>query len=82
MEWLEQLVGILQKGGPWTVTAICMLITRHFYLELRTAHASFAKEKQELNDRLIEMTVKQVEVLTISNENQKHLIDAVKLLEG
>lgn len=82
MEWLEQLVALLQKGGPWTVTAVLMLVTRHFYLELRQAHTAFAKEKQDLNDRLIQMTAKQVEVLTISNENQKHLIDAVKLLEG
>jgi hypothetical protein len=82
MEWLEQLVELLQKGGPWTITAICMLITRHFYQELRVTQVAAAKEKQELNDRLIQMTVKQVEVLTISNENQKHLIEAVKLLEG
>ena len=82
MEWFEQLVELLQKGGPWTVTAICMLITRHFYLELGLKATAFAKEKQELNDRLIEMTAKQVEVLTISNENQRHLIEAVKLLEG
>lgn len=81
MEWLEQLVILLQKGGPWTVMAICMLITRHFYLELRQTHAAFAKEKQDLNDRLIAMTKQQVEVLTISNENQKHLIEALNQLE-
>jgi hypothetical protein len=82
MEFLAQLVDLLQKGGPWTITAVCMLVTRHFYLELRAAQAAAAAEKQALNDRLINMTAKQVEVLTISNENQKHLIEAVKLLEG
>ena len=82
MEWLAQLVELLQKGGPWTLTGICMLITRHFYMELRTSQAAAAKEKQILNDRLIEMTAKQVEVLTVSNENQKNLIEAVRLLEG
>ena len=82
MEWLEQLVALLEKGGPWTITGVCMFITRHFYMELRSTQAAAAVEKQELNNRIIEMTVKQVEVLTISNENQKHLIEAVKLLEG
>lgn len=81
MEFLAQLVDLLQRGGPWTVTAICMLITSHLYKELRANQATSAKEKQELNDRLISMTIKQVEVLTISNENQKQLIAAVKLLE-
>lgn len=82
MDFLGQLVDLLQKGGPWTITAICMVVTRHFYSEMRANQRESAKEKQDLNDRLIAMTVKQVEVLTISNENQKHLIEAVKLLEG
>lgn len=81
MELIEHLVTLLSKGGPWTVMAICMLITRHLYLELRAAHAAFAREKQELNDRIILMTARQVEVLTISNENQKQLIEALKQLE-
>lgn len=82
MELIGQLVELLQKGGPWTIAVICMFVARHFYNEMRSMSADFAKEKQGLNDRLIEMTAKQVEVLTISNENQKHLIEAVKLLEG
>lgn len=82
MELIGQLVELLQKGGPWTIAVICMFVARHFYNEMRSMQADFAKEKQVLNDRLIEMTAKQVEVLTISNENQKHLIEAVKLLEG
>lgn len=82
MEFLGQLVDLLQKGGPWTITAICMLVTAHFYREMRAFQRESAKEKQELNDRLVAMTIKQVEVLTISNENQKNLIAAVKLLES
>lgn len=82
MDAIEQLVEILQKGGPWTVAAISLAVARHFYTEMRAMQDEFAKEKQLLNDRLIQMTAKQVEVLTISNENQKHLIEAIKLLEG
>lgn len=82
MDIIERLVELLQKGGPWTIAVICMFVARHFYNEMRAMQDSFAKEKQVLNDRLIEMTAKQVEVLTISNENQKHLIEAVRLLEG
>lgn len=81
MEFLAQLVELLQKGGPWTITAVCMLVTAHFYRELRAFQRESAKEKQELNDRLIAMTAKQVEVLTQSNENQRQLIAAVKSLE-
>lgn len=81
MELLEQLVRILERGGPWTVSALCILAAVHFYRELRVAQREGAKEKQDLNDRLIGMTAKQVEVLTLSNENQKQLIAAVKALE-
>lgn len=82
MELIGQLVELLQKGGPWTIAVICMAVARHFYNEMRTMQAEFARDKQVLNDRLIEMTAKQVEVLTISNENQKHLIEAIRVLEG
>ena len=81
MDALTGLVDLLQRGGPWTITAVCMLIVQHLYRELRATQRESAKDKQELNDRLINMTAKQVEVLTISNENQRDLIEAVKLLE-
>lgn len=81
MDFLRELVALLEKGGPWTVTAVCMAVTAHFYRELRAFQKESALEKQQLNDRLISMTIKQVEVLTISNENQRHLIEAIKSLE-
>lgn len=81
MELIAQLVELLQKGGPWTIAVVCMGVARHFYMEMREMQAEFAKEKQELNDRLIAMTAKQVEVLTIVNENQKQLVAAVRALE-
>lgn len=82
MEFVERLVDVLQKGGPWTMVAICMGVSVHLYRQVQSMHRDFSKEKQELNDRLIAMTAKQVEVLTVVNENQKQLVAAVKLLEG
>ena len=81
MSFLTELVDLLQKGGPWTISAICLLVTAQFYREMRAFQKASAEEKQALNDRLILMTVKQVEVLTISNENQKRLIEVVTHLE-
>ena len=82
MEFVERLVDVLQKGGPWTMVAICMGVSVHLYRQVQNMHRDFSKEKQELNDRLIAMTAKQVEVLTVVNENQKQLVAAVRLLEG
>jgi hypothetical protein len=82
MEFVERLVDVLQKGGPWTMAAICMVVSVYLYRQVQDMHRDFSKEKQELNDRLIAMTAKQVEVLTVVNENQKQLVAAVKLLEG
>lgn len=82
MDLLEQLVGLLERGGPWTVAALCIFVSNRFYAEMRAAQATAAAEKQQLNDRLIRMTEQQVAVLTVNNDNQKQLIDAIKLLEG
>lgn len=78
MDLLKELVDLLQKGGPWTFTAISLLVSFHLYRELRTAQKEAAKDKQDLNDRLIKTTEKQTEVLTINNENQRLLIEAIK----
>jgi hypothetical protein len=81
VDLLEQLVHMLERGGPWTVTAVCMLITAHLYRELRTLQRTSGTEKQELNDRLIKMTEKHIEVLTINNENHKQIIQTLRDLE-
>lgn len=78
MELIERLVDVLQKGGPWTITAISLLVSLHLYRELRAAQREAAKDKQDLNDRLISTTKEQTQVLTIANENQRLLIEAVK----
>lgn len=78
MEFLRELVDVLQKGGPWTITAILMVVCAHFYREMRTFQREAAREKQDLNDRLIKTTEEQTEVLTINNTNQRLLIEAIK----
>lgn len=82
MEFIGDLVDVLQRGGPWAVTGISMIVSGYLYREMQALQREYAREKQELNDRLIAMTAKQVEVLTTVNENQKQLVAAVKTLGG
>jgi hypothetical protein len=42
--------------------------------DLKSAEEKHAKDKQELNNRLIAMTEKQVEVLTMVSENQRQQV--------
>lgn len=82
MDFIGDLVDVLQRGGPWAVTGISMFVSGYLYREMQALQREHARDKQELNDRLIAMTAKQVEVLTTVNENQKQLVAAVRILEG
>jgi archaellum component FlaF (FlaF/FlaG flagellin family) len=82
VDFLGDLVDILQRGGPWAVTAVAMVVSGYLYREMQSLQREHAREKQDLNDRIIAMTAKQVEVLTTVNENQKQLVAALRTLEG
>jgi hypothetical protein len=72
VDFLGDLVDILQRGGPWAVTAVAMVVSGYLYREMQSLQREHAREKQDLNDRIIAMTAKQVEVLTTVNENHKN----------
>lgn len=71
----------LQKGGPWVFLAISLFVIKYLYQAREKDQAQHAKEKQELNDRLLSIIKEQTAVITVSNENQKQLIAAVNNLE-
>jgi hypothetical protein len=82
METIAIVTEALKTGGAWSLVAILLLVVRHLYLGKERDYERHSREKQELNDRLISMTVRQVEVLTQNTENQKQLIEAVRLFGG
>lgn len=82
MDTVKELLDLLLKGGPWTVIAVLAWVIKKLYDEKREDAALHAKEKQELNDRLINTVKEQTVVLTSATENSKALIAAVGRLEG
>lgn len=81
MGTVTELADALQKGGPWVFLAIAMFVIRYLYQAREADQALHAREKQELNDRLLTIIKEQTAVITVSNENQKQLISAVNNLE-
>lgn len=81
MEAVVALGDALQKGGPWVFLAIALAVIKYLYQARERDQALHAREKQELNDRLLSIIKEQTAVITVSNENQKQLIAAVNSLE-
>ncbi len=82
MDTVKDLLELLKTGGPWSLVAIFGWVIRYQYLEKKADMTLHAKEKQDLNDRLIATIEKQTVVLTNATENSRALIAAVSRLVG
>lgn len=82
MDFVLTIAEALQKGGPWVFLAIAMVVIKYLYQGREKDQALHAQEKQKLNDRLLDIVKEQTAVITMANENQKQLIEAVNQLEA
>ncbi len=81
MDTLTAVTEALKTGGPWTLLAIALYAIRYLYQAREKDQALHAKEKQDLNDRMLTLIKEQTAVITQANENQRKLIEAVSNLE-
>jgi hypothetical protein len=76
-------VDVLSKSGPWALLVIAGFVIWKLYAAKEEQATSFAKEKQELNDRMLEIAKEQTAVIVSNTENVKKLTQAIRpLLDG
>jgi hypothetical protein len=74
------LVDVLSRSGPWALLVIAGFVIWKLYAAKETQATSFAKEKQELNDRMLEIAKEQTAVIVSNTENVKKLTQAIRPL--
>lgn len=80
MSEFANLVEVLSKSGPWALLAIAGYVIWKLYWAKEDAAASFSKEKQELNDRMLAIVKEQTAVIVSNTENVKKLTQAIRPL--
>lgn len=74
------LVDVLSKSGPWALVVALAFVVWKLYAAKETQATAFAREKQELNDRMLEIAKEQTAVIVSNTENVKKLTQAIRPL--
>ncbi len=74
------LVDVLSKSGPWALLVIAGFVIWKLYVAKEEASLAYAKEKQELNDRMLAIAKEQTAVIVSNTENVKKLTQAIRPL--
>lgn len=74
------LVDVLSKSGPWALLVIAGFVIWKLYAAKEVATLAFSREKQELNDRMLEIAKEQTAVIVSNTENVKKLTQAIRPL--
>lgn len=79
-EGIAAFVEVLSKSGPWALLVIAGFVIWKLYVAKEDAALAFAKEKQDLNDRMLEIAKEQTAVIVSNTENVKKLTQAIRPL--
>jgi len=71
---------LFAKYGPWGLVVVEGYVILHLYREARIDRRAHAKEVQDLNDRVVVTTEKQIGLLQAQTESYKKLTNAVVAL--
>ena len=74
------LVDVLSKSGPWALLVVAGFVIWKLYVAKEEAALAYAKEKQELNDRMLAIAKEQTAVIVSNTENVKKLTQAIRPL--
>jgi hypothetical protein len=68
----------LQKGGPWVLLAITLLVIRFLYREGKDERATHREEVKQMSVQMLAIVKEQTTVIVQNNENQKLMIKAME----
>jgi hypothetical protein len=74
------IVDVLSTSGPWALVVVLSFVVWKLYAAKDAQATAFAREKQELNDRMLEIAKEQTAVIVSNTENVKKLTQAIRPL--
>jgi hypothetical protein len=79
-ETIKYLSEVLASNGPWALLVICGFVIRKLYASKEEAASTHAREKQALNDKMLEIAKEQTAIIVSNTENVKKLTQTIRPL--
>lgn len=79
-ETLVSYADAFSKSGPWAMLVMAGFVIWKLYVAKEEAAAEHSREKQALNDKMLDIAKEQTAVIVSNTENVKKLTQAIRPL--